>query len=143
MTTSTFPLVLAVGIFAWWNELSCWEFVNGFVRSLWVLSLSLAGESQHQINCMGTTYWKPQGERKEPSHRLLVQKCLDGIFTKTFWHTLLLGGAKENQRNKNWGERIFASFPFSFLPLANTAKCLNKHEQSVYFHLRLSRKSMS
>lgn len=45
-------------------KLSCWEFVNGFVWSLCVC-LSLVRESDRQINCMGTTYWKPQRERNE------------------------------------------------------------------------------
>lgn len=92
------------------------------------LSLSLAASNKLHWDHIVKSH-------REREKRLLVQECLDGIFTKTLWHTFLLGGARENEETKTGGKGYLLFFPSLFLPLANTAKCLNKHEQSVYFHL--------
>lgn len=73
MMTGTFPSV------------SCWYLclLKWTVESLWMaymvstgLSLSLAKESQHQINCKGTTYWKATGRKKRTETQAIGTRML-------------------------------------------------------------------
>jgi len=69
------------------------SFVNGFEWSLYGFESVTCRRKSASNKRHGDHILKSHREREKNSHRLLVQKCLDGIFTKTLWHTLRLGGA--------------------------------------------------
>lgn len=121
MMTGTFPSV------------SCWYLclLKWTVESLWMaymvsmgLSLSLAKESQHQINCKGTTYWKATGRKKRTETQAIGTRMLrwDVYQDSLSLAHITTGRSKGEWKKQKLGEKDICLFSFHYF-------AFSKHHQ--------------
>ncbi len=76
------------------------------------LSLSLARESQHQINCMGTTYWKATGREKGTETQAIGTRMLRwDIYQDSLAH-ITTGRSEGDWKKQKLGEKDIWLFSF-------------------------------